>query len=67
MLDERYEEIEDIVRARRVPSLQLAGSPDRTTRDLNALTGIGVKLVGRLAGINDGKAQFSGSLRNQCA
>jgi putative flavoprotein involved in K+ transport len=26
-----------------------------------------VKLVGRLAGINDGKAQFSGSLRNQCA
>ena len=26
-----------------------------------------MKLVGRLAGINDGKAQFSGSLRNQCA
>jgi putative flavoprotein involved in K+ transport len=26
-----------------------------------------VKLVGRLAGINDGKAQFSGSLRNLCA
>ena len=31
------------------------------------VTGIGVKLVGRLAGINDGKAQFSGSLRNLCA
>ena len=30
-------------------------------------TGIGVRLVGRLAGIRDGKAQFSGSLRNQCA
>ena len=28
---------------------------------------IGVKLIGRFAGINDGKAQFSGSLRNQCA
>jgi putative flavoprotein involved in K+ transport len=28
---------------------------------------MGVKLVGRLAGISDGKAQFSGSLRNQCA
>ena len=35
--------------------------------DLNSLTAVGVKLVGRLAGINDGKAQFSGSLRNVCA
>ncbi len=67
VLDERYDEVDNIVRARRVPSLQLAGSPERMTLDLNALTGIGVKLVGRLAGINDGKAQFSGSLRNQCA
>jgi putative flavoprotein involved in K+ transport len=65
--DERYDEIEDIGRARRVPSLQLVGSPNRATLDLNALSDIGVKLVGRLAGINDGKAQFSGSLRNQCA
>lgn len=66
VLDERYDEVEDIERARRLPSLQLAGSPDRMTLDLNALTGIGVKLVGRLSGIRDGKAQFSGSLRNQC-
>lgn len=65
--NERYDEIEDINRARRVPSLQLAGSLARTTLDLNALTGIGVELVGRLAGISDGKAQFSGSLRNLCA
>ena len=67
VLDERYDEIEDIQRARRVPSLQLTGSTDRATLDLNALTAIGVKLIGRLAGINDGKAQFSGSLVNQCA
>jgi putative flavoprotein involved in K+ transport len=67
VLDERYDEVDDIVRARNVPSLQLAGSPDRRTVDLNALTGIGVKLVGRLAGIHHGKAQFSGSLRNVCA
>ncbi len=67
VLDERYDEIDDIQRARRVPSLQLTGTDDRATLDLNALTGIGVKLVGRLAGINDGKAQFSGSLLNQCA
>jgi putative flavoprotein involved in K+ transport len=66
VLDERYDEVDDIVRARRVPSMQLAGSPERATFDLNALTGNGVKLVGRLAGIRDGKAQFSGSLRNKC-
>ena len=67
VLDERYDELDDIDRARKVPSLQLTGSDARATLDINALTGIGVKLVGRLAGINDGKAQFSGSLRNLCA
>ena len=67
VLDERYDEIDDLNRARSVPSLQLAGSPERRSVDLNSLTAIGVKLIGRLAGINDGKAQFSGSLRNQCA
>ena len=66
VLDERYDEVDDIVRARGVPSLQLTGSPERATLDLNALTDNGVKLIGRLAGINDGKAQFSGSLPNQC-
>jgi len=66
VLDERYDEVDDIVRARGVPSLQLTGSPERITLDLNALTDIGVKLIGRLAGISDGKAQFSGSLPNQC-
>ncbi len=66
VLDERYDEVDDIVRARNLPSLQLAGHPDRRTVDLNALTDIGVKLVGRLAGIREGKAQFSGGLRNKC-
>ncbi len=67
VLNERYDEIEDIARARNVPSLQLAGYPDRRSLDLNALTAIGVKLIGRLAGIRDGKALFSGSLKNQVA
>ncbi len=66
VLDERYDEVDDIVRARRVPSMQLAGSPERATFDLNSLTSTGVKLVGRLAGINGSRAQFSGSLRNKC-
>jgi putative flavoprotein involved in K+ transport len=67
ILDERYDEVDDIVRARRVPSPQLIGTPQRATLDLNTLTESGVDIVGRLVGINDGKAQFSGSLRNHCA
>jgi len=68
VLDERYDEVDDITRARRVPSLQLAGTPGRTTLDLNVLTELGVRLVGRLAGVTEnGKAQFAGSLRNMCA
>jgi putative flavoprotein involved in K+ transport len=46
--------------------MQLAGSDERAAVDLNALTSIGIALVGRFAGINDGRAQFSGSLRNKC-
>jgi len=67
VLDERYDQVDDIARVRRVPSLQLAGTPDRSTLDLNLLTELGVTLVGRLAGLVDGKAQFAGSLRNMCA
>jgi putative flavoprotein involved in K+ transport len=67
VLDEFYTEVDDITRVRNVPSLQLAGSDERRTVDLNSLTDIGVKLRGRLAGIASGKAQFSGSLPNLCA
>jgi putative flavoprotein involved in K+ transport len=67
ILDERYDSVDDIIRARRVPSPQLVGTPQRTTLDLNALTGHGVEIVGRLAGVSGSQAQFSGSLRNHCA
>ena len=66
LLDERYDEVDDLVRARHVSSPQLVGTPERVTLDLNALTAQGVKLVGRLAGIVDGNGQISGSLRNVC-
>jgi len=66
VLDERYDEVDNLERVRNLPSLQLAGSDDRRTVDLNSLTEAGVRLVGRLAGIKDGRAQFSGSLGNQC-
>ena len=67
ILDERFDETDDIVRARRVPSPQLVGSPERRTLDLNALIDQGVDVVGRLVGANDGRLQFSGSLANHCA
>jgi putative flavoprotein involved in K+ transport len=67
LLDERYDEVDDLNRARSVPSPQLVGTPDHATLDLNALTETGVELVGRFVGVRDGVAQFSGSLRNACA
>jgi putative flavoprotein involved in K+ transport len=62
--DQRYDELEDITRARRLPSPQLVGSPERRTLDLNVLTAMGVELVGRWAAVRDGRALFSGGLRN---
>jgi putative flavoprotein involved in K+ transport len=67
VLDERFDEVDDIVRARNVASFQLVGSPGRATIDLNALQALGVHVVGRMGGItSDGTAQFSGSLLNSC-
>ena len=65
-LDQRHDEVDDIVRARHVPSPQLIGSPEHATIDLNTLAARGVRLVGRLGRIRDGVAQFSGSLTNLC-
>lgn len=65
--DERYDEIDDLNRARHLPSPQLVGTPARTTLDLNALGDLGVTLVGRWAAVRDTKALFSGGLRNQLA
>jgi putative flavoprotein involved in K+ transport len=67
VLDQSYKDVDDIERARRVPSPQLVGTPDGTTLDLNALRSTGVRIVGRLSAVRDGSALFSGSLRNCCA
>jgi putative flavoprotein involved in K+ transport len=64
ILDERYDSIDDIARARRLPSPQLVGTPERASLDLNSLQAIGVRVVGRLGGILDGRAQFAGGLAN---
>ena len=65
--NQRYDEIDDLTRARRLPSPQLVGTPERTTLDLNALSAAGVEIVGRLSAVRDGRALFSGGLRNQFA
>ena len=65
--NQRWDEIDDLARARGLPSPQLVGTPERTTLDLNALAAIGVRLVGRLSAVRDGRALFSGGLRNQFA
>ncbi len=65
--NQRYDQIEDLERARRLPSPQLIGTPERATLDLNGLRAAGVEIVGRLAAIRDGCVLFSGGLRNQFA
>jgi putative flavoprotein involved in K+ transport len=65
--NQRYDEIDDVDRARRLPSPQLVGSPERLTLDLNALSDAGVEIVGRLAAVREGRALFSGGLPNQFA
>ena len=62
--NQRYDAIDDLTRARRLPSPQLVGTPERMTLDLNALAARGVQLVGRLSMVRDGRALFSGGLRN---
>jgi putative flavoprotein involved in K+ transport len=65
LLAERYDQIDDLTRARHLPSPQLTGIGE--TIDLNTLTDLGIRIVGRLGRITDGVAQFSGSLANTCA
>ena len=65
--DQRWDEVDDLTRARRLPSPQLVGTPERASLDLNALMGAGVEIVGRLSAVRNGEALFSGGLRNVLA
>ena len=67
LLDQDLQDVDDVNRVRQLPSPQLKGSDDRADLDLNGLSDIGVRLVGRLAAVRDEKVMFSGSLRNVCA
>lgn len=65
LADERFDAVDDLERARRLPSPQLIGGPRPV--DLNALQDAGVEIVGRLSAIRNGEALFSGGLRHLCA
>jgi putative flavoprotein involved in K+ transport len=67
LLAERYDQIDDLTRARHLPSPQLTGTREAPMTDLNSLTADGVRITGRLGRIAGGVAQFSGSLPNTCA
>ncbi|MGB0747321.1 MAG: NAD(P)-binding domain-containing protein [Magnetospiraceae bacterium] len=67
ILSEATDAVDDLDRARRLPSLQLMGSMRRRFSDLNMLTDAGVEIVGRLSMVRDGTALFSGGLANHCA
>jgi putative flavoprotein involved in K+ transport len=68
VLDQRYDEVDDLVRVRHVASMQLTGSDDGRTLDLNRLMSRGARLVGRLEAVHSGRIlMFAGSLPNVCA
>ena len=61
-LDERWNEVEDLQRARRHASVQVVGSDDGREVDLASLQSLGVQLVGRLMAIRGATALCSGGL-----
>ena len=61
-LDERWNEVEDLQRARRHASVQVVGSDDGRAVDLASLQSLGVQLVGRLMAIRGATALCSGGL-----
>ncbi|MFZ0251458.1 MAG: NAD(P)-binding domain-containing protein [Acidimicrobiales bacterium] len=61
-LDERWDEVEDLQRARRHASVQVMGGDDGRDVDLQSLQGIGVELIGRLMAIRGTTALCSGGL-----
>jgi putative flavoprotein involved in K+ transport len=59
--------VADLAAARAEPSLQLVGSPEGRSLDLETLRANGVRLLGRLNGIEGGRATFAGDLHETTA
>jgi putative flavoprotein involved in K+ transport len=67
VFSERYKEVPDIEAARRQPSLQLIGTPERRSLGLVELAANGVRVVGRLAGIDGHSVRFATDLAGHAA
>lgn len=59
-------EVDDIGRVRDLPSMQLIGTPERESIDLNILQAEGVRVTGRVMDAAGSKVRFSGALANIC-
>jgi putative flavoprotein involved in K+ transport len=67
-LDREIDQMRDVDRARREPSLQLVGGgQERGDLDLAVLAGRGVELAGRLLALHGDHARFAGDLRLSAA
>ncbi len=66
-LDSRYDQVADLDRARREPSLQLVGTPEHHTLDLGVLSSAGVRLTGRLTSIDGPRIRFADDLADTVA
>jgi putative flavoprotein involved in K+ transport len=62
VLDKTIDQMPDPVRARREPSLQLVGRADKADLDLAALQDNGVRLCGRLTGVEGRTVHFGADL-----
>jgi putative flavoprotein involved in K+ transport len=62
VLDDRWDRVGDIDRARRQPSFQLVGRPEPRNLDLGTLRDCGVRLAGHVAGIEAGHVRFHNDL-----
>ncbi len=67
ILDEPPQETGNLSAARRQPSLQVVGQPDNRDLGLGVLSRQGIRLVGRLAGADGGRVEFSGDLERTTA
>lgn len=59
---ESAEDVRDLEAARRAPSLQLVGTPERRTLDLGVLQELGVRLAGRAVGVEGGRVLLADDL-----
>jgi putative flavoprotein involved in K+ transport len=61
-LDRSVDDVGEVARARREPSLQLVGRPDHSRLDLGTVSAAGVRVTGRLTGAEGTEVRFDSSL-----